>query len=417
MRARSNTVWSRGRGALLGGLVILLLLAWAQAALGVPASPDLLRRARHDKGLAVRIAAFERNARAKGIDAPRGKPAAALPGAPDLAPSVRVVATTGTLRSIALIVDFSDKTHAVPASSFDRLLFGDVFGPSSLRGYYREVSYGSPTVPGLLTLTTEHPPSSIGSGWLRLPHSLAYYVSGGENGTGSYPNNCQKMVEEAVALADPYVDFSRYDNDGDGEVDNLFVIHAGRGAEFTGSSGDIWSHSWGTSNPVYVDGVAVSMYSTEPEYWVSPGDMTTGVYAHEMGHVLGLPDLYDRDYSSAGIGEWSLMAGGSWNGPGGLGGIAGPLRRLERGAARLAAAEDDHRRPCDAHAGRRRRLSGGGLQAVLQRRRQRQRVLPGREPAEDRHGRRVARRRPAHLARRRDPQSVPGWLSERHGVA
>ncbi len=62
------------------------------------------------------------------------------------------------------------------------------------------------------------------------------------------------------------------------------------------------------------------MYSTEPEYWVSPGDMTTGVYAHEMGHVLGLPDLYDRDYSSAGIGEWSLMAGGSWNGPGGLGG-------------------------------------------------------------------------------------------------
>ena len=71
---------------------------------------------------------------------------------------------------------------------------------------------------------------------------------------------------------------------------------------------------------MYVDGVYVQSYSTEPEYWVSPGDMTTGVYAHEMGHVLGLPDLYDRDYSSAGIGEWSLMAGGSWNGPGGLGG-------------------------------------------------------------------------------------------------
>jgi len=42
--------------------------------------------------------------------------------------------------------------------------------------------------------------------------------------------------------------------------------------------------------------------------------MTCGVYCHELGHVFGLPDLYDTDYSSYGVGEWSLMAGGSWNG-------------------------------------------------------------------------------------------------------
>ena len=324
MRARPSAVKSRGRAALLGALVVLLSLTAAQAAMAMPASPGLLRRARQDKALAARIAAFERNARAKAVDAPHGKPAAALPGAVDLAPAVRVVATTGTLRSIALLVDFSDKRHTVAASGFDSLLFGDVFGPSSLRGYFREVSYGSPSAEGLLTLTTEHPPSAIGPGWLPLPRTLAYYLAGGDYGIGSYPNNCQKMVEDAVKLADPYVDFSRYDNDNDGEVDNLFVVHAGRGAERTGSPGDIWSHSWGTSSPVSVDGVHVSAYSTEPEYWVDPGDMTIGVYAHEMGHVLGLPDLYDRDYSSAGIGEWSVMAGGSWNGPKGLG--ASPAR-------------------------------------------------------------------------------------------
>jgi len=53
----------------------------------------------------------------------------------------------------------------------------------------------------------------------------------------------------------------------------------------------------------------------EPEYWANPGDMTIGVYAHELGHALfGLPDLYDTDYSSSGLGNWSLMAGGSWGG-------------------------------------------------------------------------------------------------------
>ncbi len=42
--------------------------------------------------------------------------------------------------------------------------------------------------------------------------------------------------------------------------------------------------------------------------------MTHGVYVHEFGHAFGLPDLYDVDYSSKGVGHWSLMSGGSWNG-------------------------------------------------------------------------------------------------------
>jgi len=62
------------------------------------------------------------------------------------------------------------------------------------------------------------------------------------------------------------------------------------------------------------DGVYVHDYSIEPEYWYSTADMTAGVYCHELGHVFGLPDLYDYGYDSEGDGDWSLMAGGSWNG-------------------------------------------------------------------------------------------------------
>jgi immune inhibitor A len=96
-------------------------------------------------------------------------------------------------------------------------------------------------------------------------------------------------------------------------VDGLMVVHAGRGAELTGSVNDIWSHKWAIS-PRLKDGKYVFTYAIMPEYWYSAGDMTLGVFCHELGHVFGLPDLYDTDYSSRGIARWSLMASGSWNG-------------------------------------------------------------------------------------------------------
>jgi len=287
------------------------------AALAMPPSPALLERAAHDDAFAARLAAFSRRAEARGIDAPASKRRVVATDARGVSRvrEQQVASSSGDLNTIALLVDFADRPRTVAASRFDDLLFADVFGPRSLRGYYREISYGTPGARGLLDVVTADLPSA--ASWMRLPGTLASYVAGGDNGTGSYPNNAQKMVEMAVAAADPLVDFSIYDNDGDGFVDNLLVIHAGQGAEYTGSSRDIWSHQGTTSYPVAVDGVYVTTYSTEPEYWETPGDMTTGVFAHEMGHILGLPDLYDRDMSSAGIGEWSLMAGGSWNGANG----------------------------------------------------------------------------------------------------
>src|SRR3990170_4706348 len=72
----------------------------------------------------------------------------------------------------------------------------------------------------------------------------------------------------------------------------------------------IWSHKWTLPTPFVNQGVRVYAYSTEPE------DGRVGVFAHEFGHVLGLPDLYDSTYRSRGVGDWCLMAGGSWGGGG-----------------------------------------------------------------------------------------------------
>ncbi|MCP4580187.1 MAG: M6 family metalloprotease domain-containing protein [candidate division Zixibacteria bacterium] len=211
-------------------------------------------------------------------------------------------AVSGSLNILTVLVDFSDKISQAPAISFDTLMYVDISG--SVVNYFKEVSYNN------LIITTVVLPSSLG--WTRAPQTYAYYVNG-QNGFGSYPQNAQKLTEDIVDAVDPFVNFSQYDNDTDGYVDGLVIVHAGPGAEFTSSNNDIWSHKWGIS-PRLKDGVYISTYSMQPEYWSSVGDITCGVYCHELGHVFGLPDLYDTDNSSEGIGNWSLMAGGSWNG-------------------------------------------------------------------------------------------------------
>ncbi len=229
----------------------------------------------------------------QGIDSPRK---AAAP----IAQSAK-----GSFNALAILIKFADKNSSVVASAFDTLIFVD--RQCTVRNYYKEISYGQ------LDIVTVNLPSTIG--WTSAPQTYAYYCNG-QNGMGAYPQNSQKLCEDIVDLVNPLVDFSNYDNDLDGFVDALILVHTGPGAEVSWSDNDIWSHKWGIV-PRSKDGVYINEYCIQPEYWYTPGDITCGVFCHELGHVLGLPDLYDTDVprDSYGIGKWSLMAYGSWNGP------------------------------------------------------------------------------------------------------
>ncbi len=227
---------------------------------------------------------------------------------------------TGSFKALAVLINFTDKTYSVDPTNFDTVLFANQQG--SVRHYYNEMSFNQ------LDIVTVNLPST--TGWITAPQTYAYYCDG-QNGTGSYPQNSQRLCENIVDQIDPIIDFSQYDNNSDGYVDALILIHTGPGAELFGpdSTNLIWSHKWSVS-PRSKDGVSIYEYTVQPEYWFSPGDITCGVFCHELGHIFGLPDLYDRDLSSNGVGRWSLMSYGSWLGPSGLGSVPAGLDAWSR---------------------------------------------------------------------------------------
>lgn len=259
-----------------------------------------------------------------------GSPFARVPRIPRRPPGVdapaQARATTGAhYKAVVILLQFTDM-HAdtlnhTPAAVADLLFSQGTHPGGSLRDYYQEVSRGAFDVDGIVTK------------WYTAPRTYAEYTNN-QGGFGVAPFNAQQMALDALRLADADVNFAQFDNDGpdgipnsgddDGQVDAIFVVHAGPGGEETGNEGDIWSHKWnmpGGAAPV--DGVLAFAYSTEPERWAintpwttAGALMTIGVFCHEFGHVLGLPDLYDTSGlpgANEGLGEWDLMASGVYN--------------------------------------------------------------------------------------------------------
>jgi len=228
-----------------------------------------------------------------GTEYPLGTPPATIRNAAaDRAP------LRGTVRVIVVLVDFSDKEMTESKEHFEELFFSLGTMPTgSVRDYYQEVTHGLVDLQGEVV------------GPYRMPRTVVEYAHG-KSGIRVGPPNAQEMARDAVEAADADVEFAPYDNDGNGYVDAFVVIHAGKGAEATLSANDIWSHKSTLEGGAYAaDGTSVYAYLTVPE------DCKVGVCVHELGHLLfGWPDLYDTDYSSEGLGDWCLMAGGSWNG-------------------------------------------------------------------------------------------------------
>lgn len=219
----------------------------------------------------------------------------------------RAAGTVTELKLVAILVDFPDApadrvNH--PREYFEQMLFGRGPGPDpSVAEFLSRSSRGRLEVTGEVR------------GWFTTPFEKGYYTNR-RGGLGYYPLNSQGLAETAMTLADVTINYAHYDNEGpdgvpdsgddDELVDGVIIVHAGQGRETGGGTvDDFVSLHWWTPNRVPVDGVFGRYFTLNPE------EGNVGIYLHELGHLLGLPDLYDTDGGSYGLGAWSLMSGGS----------------------------------------------------------------------------------------------------------
>lgn len=157
------------------------------------------------------------------------------------------------------------------------------------------------------------------AGPVTLPNGYSYY---GQNDDDGYDKRPTKMVREACQAVDGSVDFSKYDWDGDGEVEEVFVVYAGNGEHDTTNQPNlIWPHMDNLANykeQLTLDGVTINTYACASELNSDKTLSGIGTFCHEFSHCMGFPDMYDTasDGNNFGMGSWDLMDYGSYNGYG-----------------------------------------------------------------------------------------------------
>lgn len=230
--------------------------------------------------------------------------------------NVNATEENAALRTMPLVViriEFNDYQFASPASEWSQKIFGTNEG--ELNHYYNEISYG------------------------KFQFEPAIETDGDNDGIitvhldENHPDELQEKIDrlkKAAILADEHINFAQYDTDNNGAIssEELQIVFLAAGGELaTSAHPGIWAHQWcmDTSinvQPPTLDGVKLMSCDHEGVYAAfgekhfntdNGNDATIGIIAHELGHaVFGLPDLYDTDGSSAGIGNFGLMGAGSW---------------------------------------------------------------------------------------------------------
>ncbi len=226
---------------------------------------------------------------------------------------------TGNPKALVIMVQFSDRKFTYGKADVDNMFNGSGYDDtsgyhnySSLAQYMEDCSFG------------QYRPQFDVVGPYTLDNTTAYY---GAN-SGGKDRNCAQMISEACAFADADVDFSDYDSDNDGYADLVYVIYAGYGENWGGSSDYLWPKSGIGSFGTY-DGVKVYRYGISQE--LAGDDSLTdsngnpvfngiGVLCHEFCHTLGLCDIYPTVswtdtslYDNQSMEMWDLMDNGGNN--------------------------------------------------------------------------------------------------------
>lgn len=209
------------------------------------------------------------------------------------------VLTSGTIRLLLILVSFSDKPFTYTQSDFDNLCNQVGYNVGGATGSVRDYYYDNSD--GLLNMDIDV------VGPVILPNTSSYYANG----------HMSDFISSALSLADPTVDFSQYLN-GESKVSNIHFVFAGQAQSSTGNTDEIWPHKSSISLNIIKDGVRFTTYSCSAEKKSSIQMDGIGTMCHEMGHSLGLMDLYDTDYDGTnGTAQtpdvWCLMASGSYN--------------------------------------------------------------------------------------------------------
>ena len=216
---------------------------------------------------------------------------------------------TGSKKGIIILVNFADKTFNATNNQalFNNIANTEGFNQGNFNGSMHD--YFTSQSNGQFDLTFDV------VGPVTLSQNYAYY---GQNNSDDDDMRPEQMVVEACNLVEDMVDFNDYDWDGDGEVDQVYIVYAGKGEADGGAKDTIWPHEWELSETYSdfdIDGVHINTYACGPELNGSSQINGLGTMCHEFTHCLGLPDFYDTrtNGTNFGMDSWSLMDYGCYN--------------------------------------------------------------------------------------------------------
>ena len=239
---------------------------------------------------------------------------------------------SGERKGLVILVNYKDKkmqhTQAEYNDYFNKAGYSDNNCTGSVRDYFLSQSYGK------FSLDFDV------MGPVTLSKNLSYY---GDNDSDGNDKHAAEMVAEAVKLAVSGIDLKKYDWDGDGYVDQVYVVYAGYGEHADAPANTIWPHEFELSEAakyndgpgaLTINGVTIDTYACSSELRGSSGNKMDGIgtACHEFSHCLAIPDMYDTsaDGENFGMNVWDLMDYGSYNGEDGFGETPAPFTSYER---------------------------------------------------------------------------------------